>query len=166
MLKEARKDSPQGKARASSTSAVALGRQVHKMVQAPSPALQEVPMLKVAHPWMKNRNVVHGGTVFSFNKDGTAEVAEVGTVKEDIAGLLRLNRGYFIPDEKEEVKPLVTPPPVPEKAPEPKKAPEAVKEVKESKPAPKTAQQAPKKDLDSGNQREPFQSSKKPSKKK
>jgi len=62
-------------------------------------------MLKIAHPWIKNRNVVQGSIVFSFGNDGVAEVKDVPGAREAIRVLLWKQRGYFIVDDKEKVAP-------------------------------------------------------------
>ncbi len=58
-------------------------------------------MLKVAHPWIKNRNIVEGETIFSFDSDGVAQVKDLGNARVDLERLLRKPTGkFFIPEEK------------------------------------------------------------------
>lgn len=105
-------------------------------------------MLKVAHPWIRNKNIVEGETVFSFDGDGVAQVKDIANARVDRDRLLKKPTGkFFIPDE--EKKEAAPPPKKAEPAPAPKKAaavpepePEPVEEpepevVEEKKPATK-----------------------------
>ncbi len=58
-------------------------------------------MLKVAHPWIKNRNIVEGETIFSFDSKGVALVKDLGNARVDLERLLKKPTGkFFIPEEK------------------------------------------------------------------
>jgi hypothetical protein len=59
------------------------------------PLESEVPMLKVAHPWIKNRNVIEGETVFSFNGDGIAVVKDLGNARVDLQRLMKKPTSKF-----------------------------------------------------------------------
>jgi len=52
-------------------------------------------MLKVAHPWIKNRNVIEGETVFSFNGDGIAVVKDLGNARVDLQRLMKKPTSKF-----------------------------------------------------------------------
>jgi hypothetical protein len=68
------------------------------MLFSETPKEQEVQMLKVAHPWIKHKNLVENGVVFSFNSDGVATVKDLVGAREAIQILLNKQRGFFIPD--------------------------------------------------------------------
>jgi hypothetical protein len=116
----------------------ALVSKVESMRKSATPDVQEVPMLRVKHPWMRGRNVVSGSTVFSFDMNGIAEVPRLGSVLEDLDMLLRKPGSQFevITDPVVAQPTPVAPPPAPKpvepvakvSAPEvPAAAPEAPK---------------------------------------
>lgn len=94
-------------------------------------------MLRVKHPWMKGQNLVVGSTVFSFGKDGIAQVKDMHPAREDLAALLRRHPRITMVEDQSAQAPVpvvAAPSPVPvaavppsvEKvaAPEEPKAPE------------------------------------------
>ena len=88
---------------------------------------REVPMLKVAHPWIRNKNIVEGDTVFSFDGEGVAQVKDIANARVDRDRLLKKPTGkFFVPDE--EKKEAAPPPKKAEPAPAPKKEAEVVLE--------------------------------------
>ena len=80
-------------------------------------------MIKISHPWFRNRNKVVGNTVFSFNSEGIAKVKEIGTVWDDVNQLLKEHKFELVTEDvaefapppvvekkvvKEELKPVIT----------------------------------------------------------
>jgi hypothetical protein len=91
-----------------------LAGKMQQMALSPTPVLQEVPKICLAHRWLRNRTVVQGTTVFPFDDKGVATVSEIGSVKEDMAVLLRSNRGFFLPGTAAVSTTDVVPPTTPE----------------------------------------------------
>lgn len=150
MIKSARGETKPGNRRPKVSPTATIGK-MQQMLYAELPKEQEVPMLKIAHPWIKNRNVVQSGIVFSFGEDGVATVKELVGAREAIQILLKKQRGYFIPKEtKGETKEAIVsdPPkataPAPQPAPELPKAEEPAQAAPESKEAEEPAEE-PKK---------------------
>lgn len=117
---------------------------------------REVPMLKVAHPWIKNKNIVEGETVFSFDGEGIAQVKDIANARVDRERLLKKPTGkFFIPDEEKEE---ATPPPkkaepapakkaaaVPESEPVTEPEPEPEEEAEEEPATEKATKKTPRK---------------------
>jgi hypothetical protein len=85
------------------------------------PELPEVPMFYVKHRWMKNRNLVHGSLILSFNDKGYAAVQNLGNNRVEAESVVKWSRGLMqICDSVDMLKAEVEaevpkPAPVPEK---------------------------------------------------
>jgi lipoate-protein ligase A len=55
----------------------------------------EVPVFYVKHRWMKNRNLVHGSLVLSFNTEGLAPVKDVGKNREMAETACKWSKGLM-----------------------------------------------------------------------
>lgn len=66
-------------------------------------------MLLVKHRWMKNRNVLSGSLVITFNDQGVAKVPDVGNNRDHVDRFVRNSKGLV--SWVEERKPEVVEPP-------------------------------------------------------
>lgn len=81
----------------SSNALVARGNFVesmNKMLEStPIKTKSEVPMIKLKHRWLKNRNVSYSGMIISFDNDGVAEIPNLGNNILAMEGYVRSARG-------------------------------------------------------------------------
>lgn len=85
--------------------------------QQPSERRSEESMIKLKHRWLRNRNLVSGSVILSFNGEGIALVPDVGNSRLDVDACIRSSRGLieYVVDEPA-AKPVIGVP-----KPEPKK---------------------------------------------
>ena len=107
-----------------------------------------MPMMKLKHRWMRNRNLVAGVTTVSFNDKGEALVSEIGNARLDCEQLCRQYPGlieFVEPAIEEPVAAPVVEEPV-KKAPEAPVVPEAPQEAAAPMEAPEepSASEKPK----------------------
>lgn len=88
------------------------------------PKLPEVPMICVKHRWMKNRNLVQGTVIFSFDKEGMARIPDQGDNRRTVDFIVAGSRGLMRLWEKE--KTVETTPVSPPKQPAPLLKPKPV----------------------------------------
>jgi hypothetical protein len=96
----------------------------------------EEPKLKVKHRWMRNRNIVRGSVVFSFNHEGVAIVPDVAKNRAVVEQVVKSSKGLIEWVVEKPVK--VEPEPVKEKVEEPKAKAKKAEPKEEKKPAKKT----------------------------
>jgi hypothetical protein len=90
-----------------------LTQKLQNMAQEETPVPNEVPMLKVKHPWMRNRVVVSGITVLAFDDTCTATVKDLHPAKEDIAALMKKSPAYtWASDEVVQPLPVIMAQPI------------------------------------------------------
>jgi hypothetical protein len=72
---------------------------------------KDMPMITLKHRWMRNRNLVAGNTVVSFNQDGIAKVRDVGNARLDVDKLVQHFGGLIsiVGDENERPQPATEP---------------------------------------------------------
>jgi hypothetical protein len=70
------------------------------------PKLPEVSMICVKHRWMRNRNLVQGTVIFSFNENGVARIPDQGNNRRTVEFIVAGSRGLM--SVMEEAAPVVS----------------------------------------------------------